>query len=93
MNRVVLLCSLPLFLFLPPAFCDVSPGAPFGLLCELLRDPSQAVITDPRPEFCWIVNDRRRGARQSACVRAEVFPHLSDRERVLLELHGKAEMV
>ncbi len=40
--------------------------APYGLLCELLREPSQAVITDQNPEFSWIVNDTRRGAVQSA---------------------------
>jgi len=41
-------------------------NAPAGLMCELLRDPSQAVITDPKPEFGWIVNDNRRGAVQTA---------------------------
>ena len=40
--------------------------APSGLMCELLRNPSQAVITDPKPEFGWIVNDKRRGALQTA---------------------------
>jgi len=43
-----------------------SPLAPTGLLCELLSDPSQAVITDDKPEFGWIVNDSRSGAMQSA---------------------------
>ncbi len=42
------------------------PQAPYGLIVELLREPSQAVITDPKPEFGWIVNDNRRGAVQSA---------------------------
>ena len=40
--------------------------APSGLICELLDRPDQAVITDSQPEFGWIVNDSRRGARQSA---------------------------
>lgn len=42
------------------------PGAPYGLLCELLRNPEEAVITDPAPEFSWIVGDSRQVARQSA---------------------------
>ena len=36
------------------------------MICELLRAPEMAVITDPQPEFGWIVNDSRRGAVQSA---------------------------
>ena len=40
--------------------------APTGLICELLRFPEKAVITDPMPEFGWIVNDNRRGAFQTA---------------------------
>jgi hypothetical protein len=42
------------------------PGAPTGLTVESLRFPERAVITDPRPEFGWIVQDPRRGAVQSA---------------------------
>lgn len=42
------------------------PGAPTGLMVELLRWPEDAVITDPEPEFSWIVNDVRHGAVQSA---------------------------
>ena len=33
---------------------------------ELLSNPSEAVITDAQPEFGWIVNDGRRGAKQTA---------------------------
>lgn len=49
---------------LPALFAQ--PQAPAGLICELLRDPARAVITDPKPEFGWIVNDARKGARQTA---------------------------
>jgi len=42
------------------------PGPPFGLTVELLRFPEQAVIGDLVPEFAWIVNDPKRGARQGA---------------------------
>lgn len=38
--------------------CSVEPvrelPAPVGLLCELLREPADAVITDSIPEFGWI---------------------------------------
>ena len=46
--------------------CNEKQGAPNGLICELLRAPEKAVITDPQPEFGWIVNDSRRGAVQTA---------------------------
>ena len=61
--RLFLLQVLILLLF----SCNYrGPGAPTGLLCELLSNPEQAVITDKNPEFGWIVNDKRRGAEQSA---------------------------
>src|SRR5690625_628738 len=44
---------------------ESSPQAPKGLLCELLRAPGQAVSTDREPEFGWVLNDPRRGAKQS----------------------------
>lgn len=49
-----------------PASADPLPGAPYGLMCELLRYPEAAVITDRTPELGWIVNDDRRGAVQTA---------------------------
>ncbi|MBN2000242.1 alpha-L-rhamnosidase [candidate division KSB1 bacterium] len=42
------------------------PSPPEGLLCDLLRDPVKAFITDQKPEFSWIVGDTNRGAVQSA---------------------------
>ena len=55
--------SLLLFSLLSIAYqAQAEPDAPYGLLCELLRDPGQALITDPNPEFSWVVNDKRRGA-------------------------------
>lgn len=44
--------------------CSNRPAPPHGLMVELLRYPDEAVITDPEPEFYWIVNDDRRGATQ-----------------------------
>lgn len=45
---------------------QVELAAPLGLICELLSHPETTIITDPRPTFGWIVNDRRRAAVQSA---------------------------
>ena len=35
--------------------CSQQSFAPTGLMVDLLRQPSEAVITDPQPEFSWIV--------------------------------------
>jgi alpha-L-rhamnosidase len=43
-----------------------APGAPDGLLCNLLSHPEAAVVTDLPPHFSWQVRDDRRGAVQSA---------------------------
>lgn len=43
-----------------------APGAPAGPMVELLREPERSVITESQPAFSWIVNDSRRGARQTA---------------------------
>jgi len=38
---------------------------PEALLCELLREPAEAVITDSTPEFGWVFP--QSGMEQSAC--------------------------
>jgi hypothetical protein len=38
---------------------------PAGLICELMVHPENAVITDPCPEFCWVVNSPLRNVLQS----------------------------
>ncbi|MBN1124122.1 MAG: family 78 glycoside hydrolase catalytic domain [Sedimentisphaerales bacterium] len=43
-----------------------SPLAPTGQLCELLHYPEQTVITDPQPEFGWVVNSDQSDDVQSA---------------------------
>ncbi len=54
------------FLFIFPALLPAQTShPPTGLMCELLRDPAKAIITDPKPEFSWIVNDSSRGAVQT----------------------------
>jgi alpha-L-rhamnosidase len=45
---------------------ESGPDAPTGLLCDLLRAPEQAVITDANPEFGWIVSNAQDAAIQSA---------------------------
>lgn len=47
-------------------------------MVELLREPERSVITEPQPTFSWVVNDSRRGAKQTAyriCIatRAELL--------------------
>ncbi|OHB66443.1 MAG: hypothetical protein A2Y77_03870 [Planctomycetes bacterium RBG_13_62_9] len=37
------------------ASCEQAPGAPVGLMCELMANPQLAEISDPRPEFGWVV--------------------------------------
>jgi hypothetical protein len=67
LKALTLPISLSLFSLLSIVYAaQPEPDAPYGLLCELLRDSGQALITDPNPEFSWIVNDKRRGARQMA---------------------------
>lgn len=39
---------------------------PTGLLCELMSQPDKAEIVVTQPRFCWTINDRASGARQSA---------------------------
>ncbi|TAE77452.1 MAG: alpha-L-rhamnosidase [Verrucomicrobia bacterium] len=40
--------------------------APSGLLCNLLVQPEKSLITEPRPDFGWIVPASRQGDRQRA---------------------------
>lgn len=55
-----------------PAAEDLPPahkgefGAPSGLLCELLSGPITPPITDPSPEFSWIVPRSLPGGKQTA---------------------------
>ncbi len=65
MRRIILLIVIS-FIFKLTSCIPTEPGAPYGQICELLRAPERAVITDPQPEFGWIVNDSRRGAVQTA---------------------------
>ena len=40
--------------------------APSGLLCELLSHPEMSLITNPKPDFSWIVNSDKPGDFQIA---------------------------
>lgn len=54
--------------------------APYGLLCELLREPSEAVITDSTPEFTWIFP--QSGVSQSAYqILVASAPHLFKKDK------------
>ncbi len=63
MNRIIFILTLIASFAIA---INAQVQAPSGLLCELLSHPENAVITDAKPEFAWIVNDARRGAKQSA---------------------------
>src|SRR5690554_6416856 len=38
---------------------------PIGLLCELLSHPELTVITNPEPEFSWVVNSELKNDYQT----------------------------
>ncbi|MBN1506110.1 MAG: hypothetical protein JW955_04650 [Sedimentisphaerales bacterium] len=46
---------------------EVTLGEPAGLTCELMLQPQLAEISDPRPEFGWVVRSSRDGDVQTAC--------------------------
>ena len=51
-NKIFIVLTL---LILVVACAKTELESPTGLLCELLRYPEKAVITDSIPEFSWIV--------------------------------------
>jgi len=63
---IILFMSICSFFFACTDTEEIYPQAPNGLMIELLRVPSEAVITEPHPKFGWIVNDSRNGAMQTA---------------------------
>ncbi|UCD50260.1 MAG: hypothetical protein JSW27_22365 [Phycisphaerales bacterium] len=59
------------FVYLPPANSRSARAAdpstiPTGLMCEIMARPELALITDPQPEFSWVVNSIVPGDRQTA---------------------------
>lgn len=53
-------------LLLAVSLAAAAMDAPSGLLCHLLVQPEKSLITEPRPDFGWIVPSTRAGDRQSA---------------------------
>ena len=45
----------------------LAQDAPSGLLCNLLSHPENSLITDPHPDFGWIMNSPGTNELQSAC--------------------------
>jgi alpha-L-rhamnosidase len=41
-------------------------NVPTGLMCELMEHPERTVITDPQPDFGWVVNSPAKNELQSA---------------------------
>jgi len=58
MNKLALLIIL-FFAFYIGVFAQ--SNAPTGLMTQLLTYPVLSVITDKKPEFCWIVNSNQQG--------------------------------
>ena len=63
--------SIRVTAFLAAVLLATSPAipaqdAPSGLLCNLLTQPETCVITEPQPDFGWIVPSTRDGDFQSA---------------------------
>ncbi|MGM0621786.1 MAG: alpha-L-rhamnosidase C-terminal domain-containing protein [Bacteroidota bacterium] len=58
--------------------------APTGLLCELLSHPELSVITNPRPDFGWIVNSELKNDYQTAFqILVGVSEEMEDEDNVL----------
>ena len=65
-------------------------AAPVGLLCELLEQPEKTEITDPRPEFSWIVTSSVNDDVQTAYqVRVAAAPEALERPGDCLWDSGK----
>ncbi len=58
---VIMTCTL-----LAATSCTSVNVAPSGLLCNLLTQPEKCVITEPQPDFGWVVNSAIQGDRQTA---------------------------
>ena len=73
------LCFLSVYIFVLNIFAQQLP-APSGLICELLRAPEAAVITDATPEFGWIFP--QSGESQSAYqIRVASSPYLLKKDK------------
>ena len=44
----------------------VAAEAPTGLLCQFLPRPERSLITEPQPDFAWIMNSKQSGEIQTA---------------------------
>jgi len=53
-------------ILLGTSLATLAGDAPTGLLCNLLTRPEKCVITEPIPDFGWIVNSTQPSDRQSA---------------------------
>mgnify|MGYP000238092652 CR=1 FL=1 len=65
-DRAIAAVAALLFCFAGINAATAEPGPPRGLMCDLLRNPAEALIRDRTPELSWQVDDPARGAAQSA---------------------------
>jgi len=68
MKPILLSLLLALVLLVPSGRAAEPPAplAPTGLMCELLAHPELSEITDPKPEFGWIVSSKNLNHLQHA---------------------------
>lgn len=81
---LMVLCSQIIF------SCNEKVTSPDGLMVDLLRAPDQAVITDPTPEFSWIVPQAIMRQQAYQIVVAPQEDHL-DNEQSLVWDSGKIQ--
>ncbi len=65
-SRALAAITVLLACFIGISAATADPGPPRGLMCDLLRNPAEALLRDRTPELSWQVNDPDRGAAQSA---------------------------
>lgn len=63
---IILVITISLSACAPNNKSKVSPGAPSGLMTELLANPELTTISNLIPEFSWIVNDTDQNEIQTA---------------------------
>jgi len=62
----LLTCHLATILLVNGACRASVENMPSGLMCELMAHPERTVITDPQPDFSWIVNSPENDEIQTA---------------------------
>lgn len=65
-NTARAICLLTTIAIVTGVCRAATENKPTGLMCELMAHPEQTVITDPQPDFSWIVNSPENAELQTA---------------------------